>query len=202
MIEQFENTENEETQLVVRLSKGDQNAFEALYDQYKRRLTANVFRLVKSRELAKEIVQELFLKVWDRRAEIDPEKPFSAYLFRIAGNLVADYFRKASRDRRMMEKMLLASTELYSHIEEHIFREEDKALLERAVSLMPSQRQEVYRLCKLEGRSYREVEEIMGIGVKTINSHLYQASLFLKKHFGRTPPVVVAIILRSIFRGL
>lgn len=193
---------DDEKALLIRLSQGDKLAFKIIYDTYKRRITANVLGLLKSKELSKELVQDLFLKIWEKRADIDPEKSFSAYLFRIAGNMIIDSFRRAARDRKMQEKIILASTELYSHIEEAIFYKQDHALLEHAISLMPSQRRKVYRLCKLEGKSYKEVGLIMGIGPKTINSHLYQASLFLKKHFTAGPPLALALLLRSVFKGI
>ncbi|WEK20214.1 MAG: sigma-70 family RNA polymerase sigma factor [Candidatus Pedobacter colombiensis] len=189
-------------ELVASLKDGSEYAFEELYNQYKERLAGNLYKLLKSEELTREILQELFLKLWDTRAQIDPEKSFKSYLFKIAENMVIDYYRRAARDKVMRDKMVLASTEIYTHIEEQLFRKENAEMLQQAIELMPLQRRKVFILCKLEGKSYKEIELILGINAKTINSHLFQANKFLKQHFmsgsGKGLMVIVALILKGI----
>lgn len=177
------NSNLSEKELVASLKDGSKLAFETLYNQYKGRLAGNLFRLLKCEELTFEILQDLFLKIWDTRSQIDPEKPFKAYLFKIANNMVIDYYRQAARDKTMRDKMIQASTELYTHVEEQLFRKENAELLHQAIDLMPPQRKKVFTLCKLEGKSYKEIEQILGINEKTINSHLFQANKFLKEYF-------------------
>lgn len=191
-----------EKELVASLKDGSKSAFEALYNQYKKRLAGNLFKLLKSDDLTLEILQDLFLKIWDTRAQIDPEKSFKSYLFKIASNMVMDYYRRAARDKVMRDKMIQASTELYSHIEEQLFRKENAELLQEAIDLMPPQRKRIYTLCKLEGKSYKEIEQILGINEKSINSHLFQANKFLKQHFmtgsGKGWVLLVGMILKGI----
>jgi RNA polymerase sigma-70 factor (family 1) len=188
--------------LLVRLNQGDSRAFEKLYDCYKLRLAGNLYKLLKSDELAKEILQDLFLKVWDNRAQIDPEKSFRSYLFRIGENMVNDFYRRAARDKRLRDQLVLANSEIYSHIEEQLFFKEDSGLLKEAINLMPPQRKLVYTLCKMEGRSYKEVQELLGINAKTINSHLFQANKFLKEHFNPTSGATMSIILAAVLKGI
>jgi RNA polymerase sigma factor (sigma-70 family) len=122
-----------EEELIGLLKAGDERAFSAIYDQYKERLAGNLYKLLKSEELTKEILQDLFLKIWDTREQLDPQKSFRSYLFKIGENMVNDYYRRAARDRNMRDKMILASTELYSHIEENLFNKENAEMLQRAV---------------------------------------------------------------------
>lgn len=191
-----------EKELVASLRDGSKSAFETLYNLYKQRLAGNLFRLLKSDELTLEILQDLFLKIWDNRARIDPEKPFKSYLFKIAENMVIDYYRRAARDKVMRDKMIQASTEIYTHVEEQMFKKENGELLHQAIDLMPPQRKRVFILFKLEGKSYKEIEQILGIGEKTINSHLFQANKFLKQHFlsdsGKGLLLFVAAFLEGI----
>lgn len=72
-----------------------------LYDLHKEKLTANVLRLVKSEDLAQDILQELFTKMWTERHRIDIDKPLQNYLFRISKNLIIDTFRRSSRDKTL-----------------------------------------------------------------------------------------------------
>ncbi|RZJ83059.1 MAG: RNA polymerase sigma factor, partial [Chryseobacterium sp.] len=158
--------------LLLQLKNGDERAFEILYNTYKVRIAGNLFKLLKSDDLVKETLQELFVKIWEVRSQIDPEKSFKSYLFRIAENLVHDYFRKVAKDKRLLSKMVASSTELYLHIEENMLTKEDAQKLQEAINMMPPQRKMVFTLCKLEDKSYKEVEEIMEINAKTISSHM------------------------------
>lgn len=191
-----------EEELIGLLKTGDERAFAVLYDQYKERLAGNLYKLLKSEELTKEILQDLFLKIWDTRGQLDPQKSFRSYLFKIGEHMVTDYYRRAARDKNMRNKMILANTELYSHVEESLFSKENAELLQQAVNQMPAQRRQVFTLCKLEGKSYKEVEQIMGINAKTINSHLFQANKFLKQHFNPRSGAAMAMVLSAVLKGI
>lgn len=73
-----------------------------------------------------------------------------------------------------------ATTELYSHIEEDIFTRENLALLRQTIDMLPPQRKKVFTLFKIEGKSYKEIREEMGISDPTVNEHIRKATLFLK----------------------
>ncbi|QDW25839.1 RNA polymerase sigma factor [Pedobacter sp. KBS0701] len=191
----------DEKSLLLQLKDGDERAFEILYNNYKFRIAGNLFKLLKSDDLVKEVLQELFFKIWEVRAQIDPEKSFKSYLFRIAENLVHDYFRKVAKDKRLLTKMVASSSELYLHVEEDLLSKEDAQKLQHAINLMPPQRKMVFILCKLEGKSYKEVEQIMGINAKTISSHMLQANRFLKTYFRDSPALAISIVLSVLFKG-
>lgn len=193
--------QTEEKALLLRLKDGDERAFEILYNNYKTRIAGNLFKLLKSDDVVKEVLQELFFKIWEVRAQIDPDKSFKSYLFRIAENLVYDYFRKVAKDKRLLTQLIASSSELYLHIEEDMLSKEDAQKLQHAINLMPPQRKLVFTLCKLEGKSYKEVEEIMGINAKTISSHMLQANRFLKNHFGSSSALSISIVLGVLFKG-
>lgn len=194
--------QTDEKSLLLQLKEGDERAFEILYNNYKFRIAGNLFKLLKSDDLVKEVLQELFFKIWEVRMQIDPEKSFKSYLFRIAENLVYDYFRKVAKDKRLLTKLVASSSELYLHIEEDMLSKENAQQLEQAINLMPPQRKMVFTLCKLEGKSYKEVEEIMGINAKTISSHMLQANRFLKAHFRDSSTLTISIVLGVLFKGL
>lgn len=191
-----------EVEILIRLRAGDARAFSELYSRYKYRIAANLLKLLKSEELAEEVLQELFVKVWDTRHLLDPERSFRAYLFRIAENMVIDYYRKASRDKKIRDQLTASHSEIYSHIEETIFTKESALLLQGAIDLLPPQRRQVFTLCKLEGHSYKEVSELLGISHSTINDHLLKANRFLKQHFNKGTGTVVSVVLGAFFSGL
>ncbi|SDL55900.1 RNA polymerase sigma-70 factor, ECF subfamily [Pedobacter sp. ok626] len=191
----------DEQALLLQLKNGDQHAFEMLYNNYKFRIAGNLFKLLKSDDLVKEILQELFFKIWEVRTQIDPEKSFKSYLFRVAENLVYDYFRKVAKDKRLLAKIMASSSELYLHIEEDMLSKEEGQKLQQAIDLMPPQRKMVFTLCKLEGKSYKEVEEIMGINAKTISSHMLQANRFLRAYFKDSAALTISVVISVLFKG-
>lgn len=70
--------------LLIKLIDHDHSSFQELYDLFSTQIYGNVLRMVKDPELAQEILQDVFVKVWEKRHRIDPEKPFTAYLYQIA----------------------------------------------------------------------------------------------------------------------
>ncbi len=187
-------------QLIALLKEGDQSAFEELYKSYPARILKRLIRLVKDEEIAKEMLQDIFLKVWEKREHLDPEKSFRSYLFRIAENLVTDFFRKAAHDRKMLEHLIQVSTELYNTTEETLNLVESNAALKEAIDALPEQRRKIFILCKIEGKSYDEVALMLGVSKGTINDHMVKAMRSVRKHFsadGLAFTCLIALALKS-----
>ncbi len=171
-----------EKELLLLLKEGNEPAFENIYKLYSSRLYGNIYRMVKSESDAQEILQEVFVKIWKNREGIDPEKSFRSYLFRIAENKVYDFFRKVVRDKKMQARLLVVATEHYDHIEELVLRKENNDLLFKAINSLSPQRQQVFRLCKLEQKSYEEVSRKLGISTSTISDHIVKANKAVREY--------------------
>lgn len=190
----------EDQELVRQLRQGNHNAFNKLYDLYKHRLFGNLYRILKDRDTVEELVQDLFMNVWKGRQQIDPERPFKAYLFQIAANLAKNSLRKAYNDQKMRTLMMASAEASYTHIEEQLFREENKAQLEQLLNQLPPQRKRVYMLCKLEGRSYREVSELLGISESAVNDHIKKANTYFATL--RIDPLFVVAFSTLVYQAL
>lgn len=183
-----------ERNLLVRLQKGDREAFEQIYHEYSPRLAGNLMRLLKSEDLVKEQLQVLFIKLWNNRGAIDCDKPLKAYLFKIAENLVYDVYREAARDRKLYTHFILSQVEGYSHVEESIIHKEEFYLLEDAISKLPPQRQRIFRLKKIEGKSYDEIGQLLNVSNSTINDHLTKANRFLKEYISHHDSIAILLL--------
>lgn len=173
----MDNVNNEaEKRLVSSLKAGDERAFTALYNKYSPALYINILKLVKAEEIAMDILQELFIKIWNHRASIDPDRDFRAYLFRITYNQIRDFFRKAARDRRLADQLVALSTEGYEHIEQLLHRKETAAILDRAIDALPTQQRRIFILCRVEGRSYEEAATMLQLSITTIGNQLSKAT--------------------------
>ena len=172
----------DEEELLLRLKQGHEAAFEEIYKLYSSRLFGNIYRMVKSESTAREILQEVFIKVWNNRTGIDPKRSFRAYIFRIAENNICDFFRKASRIKKMHSHIHVIATEHYEHVEEFLLRKENNALVHKAINSLPPQRQQVFRLCKMDGKSYDEVSQQLGIAVSTVSDHIVKANKTIREY--------------------
>lgn len=191
---------NNEKTLLLRLKEGSEQAFEKIYLLYSKRLFGNLLKLVKSESMAQEILQEVFLKVWDNRRHIDIERSFRSYLFKIAENKAYDFFRKAARDQKLRQLLLAAATESYEHIESIITDKENKHLLQQAIEALPPQRRQVFRLCKLEGKSYEEVSKLLGISTSTISDHIVKASRTVREFIAANHHIAAGMLMISLLR--
>jgi RNA polymerase sigma-70 factor (ECF subfamily) len=85
---------DEETKLLIALKSGSQKAFAQIYQNYSARIYLNIFKMVKSEDDAKELLQDVFFKVWTKRDFIDVEQSFRSYLFQIAKYKVYNHIRR------------------------------------------------------------------------------------------------------------
>ncbi|WP_183573865.1 RNA polymerase sigma factor [Mucilaginibacter sp. X5P1] len=184
--------------IIEKLIKGDQIAFSYLYDLYSKPLYRNIVRLVKNDDVAQELLQDLFLKIWESRAVIDPDKSFKSYLYKIAENLVFMHFRKLSKDRRLVENLLNSYFEFDINAEESMILKEKKQFLENAISRLSPQRQQIYKLCKLEGKSYEQVSKELGISTSTISDHIVKANKSVKQYLLNNQEYVALLIVSQI----
>ena len=173
------NLSSNEKDLLVGLAEGSEKAFEELYHLYSQPLLGFIFKIVKSKTHAGEILQETFIKVWNSRGKIDLEQSFRAYLFQIAKNNVYDFFRKASRDKRLELRIVNNICLEYSHVEELLSSKDDFVHLYKVIDALPPKRRQIFKLVKIEEQSYAEVSEKLHISVSTINDHIVKATKFI-----------------------
>lgn len=172
------------TSWIRRLNAGEMAAFEWLYNTYKYQLATNLLKLVKSPHVAEDILHDVFVKVWENRANIDPDRSFAGYIYRIAANKVADFYRKISHDQNYQNYLIEIQDTVYQHIDELLDNKYRRELIAKALKELPPKCRTVFELCKIEGRSYEEVADLLQISPNTISNHLNRANkkilLFLR----------------------
>src|SRR5690606_4823417 len=135
------------------LQRGDELSFTTLYNRYSPFVYLTVIKLVKEREVALDVVQDLFLNIWNNRQAIDVDRPFKPYICCIAKNLVIDFFRKAARDKRIIDELVAATLPNDEHTEKVVLREETALLLRQSIHRLPLQQRRIFTLCRIDGRS-------------------------------------------------
>jgi len=170
------SSETEIKLLLLQFRKGNELAFERLYRLHSRYLLSSIQMLIKDKEVAAEILQDVFLKVWVHRESIDPKKSFKNFVFTIARNLVYDHLRRAALDVKKRHELMQRAIEIYIHVEEQLINKENDALLSDVVDHLPVQCRKVYTLSKFEGKSHQEISECLNISLATVNNHMVKAN--------------------------
>lgn len=180
--------------LLVKLSHGDEQAFNLLYKAYSRPLYYRVLRMVKNPDIADELLQELFIKLWDKRVTLDTEKSFQSYMYTVAQHMVYNHFRKVSNNHLLIQSLMVSSADHYLDGQELLENKETGKMLQKAIDQLPPQRKQVFRLCKIEGRSYEEAAHIMGISTATVNSHMTKSLQSVKAYMLKNQDIAILLM--------
>ena len=156
--------------------------FDQVYNQYHQVIYSNIFKLIKDPCIAEDILQDVFFALWENKDKID-ERPVSAWLFVVSYNKSISYLKKKVNE----SIQYVENYEFYQSVAEEIFP--DKALieaqlniLEDAVNALSPQRQKVFRLCRLEGKSQKETAIILGLSTESVKDYLKQSKYFIQKY--------------------
>lgn len=187
-----------EQDILIKLKAGEEPAFGKLYAHFSETIYGRLLRLLKDTDIADEIIQELFLKVWEKREQINPSQSFKSYLYTIAENLAYDHFRKVARERKLQEKFRQITTELYTHTEEDLLNQESKEIIDKAIDTLPQQRKTAFILCKIEGKSYQEAAEIMGVSASTISNHLVKANISIRAYLNKSEDLLPTLFVVAL----
>ncbi len=175
---------DEERMLVLRAAKHDPEAFARLYDRFVDKIYKYIYYKVGAKSDAEDLTAQVFLKAWEAIGRYRvTERPFSAWLYRIAHNLVVDHFR-TKRDAVPIEeatRLEEKQADLDDLTEAHLTAE----TLQRAINRLTHDQQQVIILRFLEGYSTEQVAEIMGKGQGAVRTLQHRALAGLERVFRR-----------------
>lgn len=164
-----------------RLAGGEITAFDEIYASYGPIVYNEAFRMLRSSDLAKDVVQEVFTLVWDKREGFSGVTRLRAYLITITKNLVYQYFLRQSRDRVADREFSDSSAGVIRDTEQMIRFNELESYFQNAVDSLPDRQREVYTLANEEGLDYDTIASRMNISRNTVKNHLAAARNFIRK---------------------
>lgn len=176
------NNDND-TRLLFALKEGDHRAFELLFEKYAQKLFVFSLSYLKNEEETREIVQEIFLKVWLNRQTVKTDTSFQAYLFTIAYNAIRKSFNRKARETRYKLTIIdeldedQDPTDYESGFQQVLFK------LDQFIAEMPDKRREIFIQRKQQGKSVKQIAKDMDISMKTVENQITEAMRFLKRRF-------------------
>ncbi|OQB29681.1 MAG: RNA polymerase sigma factor CarQ [Bacteroidetes bacterium ADurb.Bin174] len=162
------------------LSRGDQKAFEVLFLHYHPKLVFFIAGFIKDAELARDMAQDVFLSIWKDKEKFSKIDSFGSYIFKMAKNVVCNYFDHVVVDEKYVAEQLARPHEFDSS-EDIIFARQLQELIDVAVSQMPPQRKRIYLMSRVEGMSNQEIATKLKINKRTVENHLTAALADIRK---------------------
>ena len=166
--------------MVQLLQKGNVIAFDSLFAVYSPKLFGFAFKYFKNESDAEELVQEVFMHLWEHRQSLKSELSFKSYLFTIALNQIRKHFNKITISLRYLESL---QNDL-ENIDNQIVHGEDYELIMERINLiieqLPLRRREIFLKSKLEGMSSKEVAAELNISAGTVDNQVSDALRFIR----------------------
>lgn len=186
------------TELLQLLKQGDKVAFYNIYERYCKRLYGFIYRYIKQEEDTDEIVQEVFIKIWEARNKIDIYASFESFLFTIAYNTTISLLRKKLTEQKYLEhlKTITLIQNSPDVTDEIYFKELDQQIKDLLNEISPRQK-EIFLLSREEGLTHNEIAEKLGISLNTVKKHISNTLSFLKSKIDTS--LIINIMYISLF---
>lgn len=164
---------------VERFINGDESSFSQIFDLFSRSIWTFFYRNTRSREVTEELVNDTFMRLWQYRSNIDPEKGVKNYLHTIARSIFYNWLQQASRDIKMKTQFEDACKQQESIRDKSAALDASmdlKTLLDQTEVMLPEKRRKVFAMSRLLGLSYAEIASQLSISRETVKDHLSKAS--------------------------
>lgn len=172
-----------EYNLIQDLCRGDSNAFHKIYLLYVNKIYNFIKRYVKSDAQSEELVQVVFVKIWENHKNIIPSDSLSGYIYKIAKNCTFNYLKHQIYLRAFEEHSGRHSEQDENDLFKSIISRDLEAHLAKYIEHMPPKRREIFILSRIHGLSYKEIACKLNISENSVDTHLRLAVKELKNKF-------------------
>lgn len=191
--------DKEKAQVLALKEEGTPSSFEYLYERWSGKLYNFVLRISRGdRYLAEEIVQSVFIKVWEKRKELDVDKSFGAFLCTIAKNQLTNIYQRRMSEflyRSEAERLATTDNTTEKEVEYHLLDEYIQSLIEQ----LPPARREIFRLSRVHHLSNKEIAAKLQLSENTVESQLTKAVAFLRQHLLQHYKLSVSLLIGLFF---
>ncbi len=191
------STENDIRELI---RKGDKAAFEKVFRQFYKSLCSYALFFVHDTEDADEVVQEVFYKLWKGHETIDIQSSLKSYLFRAVHNQCLNQLKQQKYAGVYAEHQKpLLENEQKQHANPAELKELSSRINE-AINKLPPERKKVFLMIRFEGMKYKDVANVLGISIKTVENQMGKAMQFLKEELHDYLPLI-ALVFSFFFKS-
>ena len=166
--------------LVKRIRQDDKDAFKSLYNRYNKKIYFFALKYLKNPIEAEELVQSVFINIWEYRLSIDPDNSVRSYIYKAAVNYIYNYLKKKAIRARFIESEIRKDEILSNVTYEQVFFHDLEKSINTFVETLPYQQQQIFKLSRYEGLSHKEIAEKLDLSVRTVENQIYRVLKILK----------------------
>lgn len=175
------------------MRKGDAKALHFFFGKYHHALYYHALDFVKTPQWAEDVVQEVFIKVWENRAQLKTELSFKSYLFTISRNHMINQLKRISLDWKAKQDISYHADSCHQQVEEQVIYAEYEAIAQRAMEELPAKRKMVFTLYRMEGKKYDEIATQLNISKNTVRDHVVKAEKSIKEYFACQADIIISL---------
>lgn len=188
-----------ETELILRVKKGDRKAFAQLYSQHLNSLYRYIYLFTKSKVFAEETVQNVFVKIWERREQLENISSFKSYIFRAAKNSLMDEIRRSSVKAKALCVIKPETEECALQSDSKLIYNEFLQITHDAIALLPEKRKQIVEMRIDEDLSLDEIAERLSISKNVVKKQLYAGMTFVRTHLQKNTEISKVLVIVYFF---
>jgi RNA polymerase sigma-70 factor, ECF subfamily len=175
------NMYTDETSLIQQLHAGSKQAFETVFRTYYKMLCSFAVYYTKNSELAEEIVQDLFCKLWEKRSELKINTSLKSYLYKSTYNHLLNHIRQEEVSKKYVKSQMEISGSGFESTDK-IIEKQLAVQIQKAIDSLPEKRREIFILSRNNGLKYQEIANVLDIKLKTVESQMVKALEHLRQN--------------------
>ncbi|WP_216846776.1 RNA polymerase sigma factor [Mucilaginibacter sp. L196] len=181
-------------ELAILLREGDNAAFTEIYDRYWEKMASYAIRLTKSEDEGADIVQEIFVSIWNRREVVEVKGTLVSYLIKSTRNLSLKYIEKNITKSHFLERLSESMKDVLSDFNDQVSLKQLQGHIDETVDKLPSKMREIYLLSRNEQLSHREIAQKLGIAENTVKKQISNALKILSSSINGEFSAAVAVL--------
>lgn len=172
---------DQEREVIEQLRDGSKEAFRLMFDEVGPKIYAFALSYLKNEFEAEELLQEVFLKLWEVRSSLDSSRNLKSFLFKICINLIYDFIRRKNIEQVYLDYSGKNNPSSGDNTWHEVIYNDMLNNLQQLIAAMPEQRQRIFRMSKEDGLSNEEIADRLNLSKRTVENQLYRAVSFLKE---------------------
>ncbi len=182
--------------LVKRFKEGEQSAFKQLYTLYLHKVRGFATLYLRNREDIQDVVQDIFIKLWENREKIENSENFDGYLFILSRNYIFN-LKRSMINTHVVDLTLLNVVDSLQDVEAEIAVQDIRAHITKIVDSQPAQRKKIFLLSRQEHKTYREIAEILNTSEKSVEYNISMVLAEIKSQLKSS--VTFSFLIWSLF---
>lgn len=197
----MQNHLDNEKELLLRIAEGNEDAFVTLFHRHQDHIFKVVFQVLKSQALAEEVVQDIFIKVWEERQKLPTVQQFQNWLFILSRNYLISYLRRIALEEKVRKAWIEERPMNENSTDYKLRSTQFNALLQETIGNLPTQQQAVFRLAKEQHLTYEEIARRLSISPNTVRIHMSRALDAVRKGL-KDKGIAFVLMFAFFFRDL